>query len=394
MTYFAEPLAAHLPASAASSTLLGLIYEGLSEAVPWHDFAEALRIALAARNVIITLHHVNNDGSDVYVMASIPGDEVDWAAVEATYRTEFMDNDPLRPSSMEPGQINVIGPATAGTRKHRFLQDIGLSQSLRLCVAEPGGVRCWVDVIRSSESPDPCFSPADMALLRELMPHMTRAVGLYARLKRQEIEKTIYESMVDHFALGCILLNDQREVLHINRVASSIIADWPGISVSQNRLSLAERGAQAELNQAISAVMAARAESRPLQGGELVRLGDCQSKLLGLLVYPAPLLHYYQGGQAPCAVVYLSDLTASLDALRPTQSHSLSRIGQLFRLTRQESTLALLLAYGNTIAQAAQEMGIAEIAARNYSKKIYSKMGIASQADLIRLVLRSISVLR
>ena len=119
--------------------------------MPWHSFAEALRVALAARNVIITLHHVNNDGSDVYVMASIPGDEVDWAAVEATYRTEFMDNDPLRPSSMEPGQINVIGPAAAGTRKHRFLQDIGLSQSLRLCVAEPGGVRCWVDVIRSLE---------------------------------------------------------------------------------------------------------------------------------------------------------------------------------------------------------------------------------------------------
>ena len=56
--------------------------------------------------------------------------------------------------------------------------------------------------------------------------------------------------------------------------------------------------------------------------------------------------------------------------------------------------MALLLAYGNTLAQAVQEMGIAEIAARNYSKKIYSKMGIASQADLIRLVLRSISVLR
>ncbi len=384
----------HSIAALNESALLGLIYEGPSEAVPWQSFAEALRLKLAARNVIITLNHVDNDGSDVYVMASIPGDEVDWAAVEATYRTEFMEHDPLRPSSMAPGQINVIGPATAGTRKHSFVQNIGLSQSLRLCVAEPGGVRCWVDVIRSLDHPEPCFTPADIALLRGLLPHLTRAVGLYARLKRQEIEKTIYESMVDHFALGCILLNDQREVLHINRVATSIIGDWPGISVSQNRLQLAERSAQAALNEAISAVIAARSHSGVLPGGELVRLGDCCSKLLGLLVYPAPLLHYYQGGQAPCAVVYLSDLTASLDALRPTQAHSLSRIGKLFLLTRQESTLALSLAYGNTITQAAQEMGIAEIAARNYSKKIYSKMGIASQADLIRLVLRSISVLR
>lgn len=379
------------------TNLLGLIYEGPSEAVPWLSFAEALRIRLGARNVIITLHHVNNDGSDVYVMASIPDDPVDWAAVEATYRTEFMENDPLRPSSMEPGQITTIGPVKEGSRKYSFLQKLGLSQSLRLCVAEPGGVRCWVDVIRSLEHPDPSFSLADMALLRQLLPHITRAVGLYARLKRQEIEKTIYESMVDHFALGCILLNDQRDVLHINRVAASIISDWPGISVRQNRLQLGEREAQSALNDAMTAVIAIRGKASSasaLPGGELVRLGDCQSKLLGLLVYPAPLLHYYQGGQAPCAVVYLSDLTASLDALRPTQTHSLSRIGQLFRLTRQEATLALLLAYGNTITQAAQEMGIAEIAARNYSKKIYNKMGIASQADLIRLVLRSVSVLR
>ena len=49
---------------------------------------------------------------------------------------------------------------------------------------------------------------------------------------------------------------------------------------------------------------------------------------------------------------------------------------------------------GNGIEPAAQEMGIAEIAARNYSKKIYAKMGIAGQADLIRLTLRSIAFLR
>ena len=49
---------------------------------------------------------------------------------------------------------------------------------------------------------------------------------------------------------------------------------------------------------------------------------------------------------------------------------------------------------GFDLTEAAQEMGIAEIAARNYSKKIYSKMGIAGQADLIRLTLRSIAFLR
>ena len=63
-------------------------------------------------------------------------------------------------------------------------------------------------------------------------------------------------------------------------------------------------------------------------------------------------------------------------------------------MTRQEAKLALLLAYGHNLAEAACEMCIAENAARNYSKKIYAKMGIAGQTDLVRLMLRSLSFLR
>jgi len=382
------------------STLVGLVYEGIAEVVPWQRFAEGLRVALEARNVFVTLHHADDGGSDVFVVAAEPGDDIDWAAVESAYRAEFMEDDPFRPSCMEPGQVALTEPSRMASRSHVFFEHLGIAQrleiaqSLRICIAEPGGIRCWIDVIRSLQHPDPLFSPADLALMRELSPHLTRALELYARLKRQETEKAIYESMVDHFALGCILLNDKREVIHINRVASSIIDRWPGITIAQKRLTLTERVAQVALNEAIGKVISARCQVEPVHAGELVRLGGCQSRLMGLLVYPAPLLHYYRGGQAPCAVIYLSDLTAHLEAFRPTHPPSLSRIGQLFGLTRQEATLALFLAYGNTIAEAAQQMGIAETAARNYSKKIYGKMGIASQADLIRLMLRSISFLR
>ena len=383
-----------MPVNDHFSSLLGLVYEGASEAVPWQGFAEALRVALGARNVVVTLHHADDEGSDIYVMARVPGDEIDWDAVETVYRAEFMADDPFRPDLMLPGQVSLIERPTTDSRRHAFFDQIGLSQTMRSCVAEPSGIHCWVDVIRSRHQPQPRFADADLALMQALTPHLTRALGLYAQLKRQETEKAIYESMADHFGLGCVLLNDKGEVILVNRVASSIIKRWPGISVSQHRLALSDRAAQLALNEAIAAVISARWQPGASHGGNLVRLEDSQNRLLGLLVYPAPLLHYYRGGQSPCVVVHLSDLTASLEALRPTQAHSVSRIGQLFNLTRQEATLALLLAYGNTLAEAAQEMGIAEIAARNYSKKIYGKMGIAGQADLIRLTLRSIAFLR
>lgn len=376
------------------SDLLGLIYEGISTAVPWQGFAEGLRIALGARNVFVTLHHDHDDGQDVFVGAGEPEDDIDWIAVENTYRTEFMKDDPFRPGSMEPGQLILMEPAKGDAKKLALFAHLRIARTLRVCIAEPDGLRCWIDVIRDFARPDPSFTPADLALIRALQPHLTRALGLYAQLKRQEAEKAIYESIVDHFALGCILLNDKGEVIHVNRVASSVIEHCPDLRITHKRLVLADRSAQSLLNDAIAGVIAARSRADTGVGGELVRLGGFHNRLIGMLVYPTPLQPYYRSGQAPCAVIYLSDLSANLDALRPTHARSLDRIGQLFGLTRQEATLALFLAYGNTITEAARQMGIAETAARNYSKKIYAKMDIASQADLIRLVLRSVSFLR
>ena len=39
-------------------------------------------------------------------------------------------------------------------------------------------------------------------------------------------------------------------------------------------------------------------------------------------------------------------------------------------------------------------MGVAEAAARSYSKRIYAKIGIKSQSDIVRLVYRSFALLR
>lgn len=376
----------------AFATLVGLTYEGAVEAKPWQSFAEELRQVLDARNVVITLHHAENEKSDTYLMAQIPDDRIDWAAVEAHYRAELMEDDPFRPDRMAPGEVGITEVAAMKGKWHAFMHDLGLVHNLRICFAEPDGIRCWVDVVRGHPSSDRPFSTDDIALIRELSPHLNRALALYAKLQRQASEKAIYEGMVDHFALGCALLNEEGEVIHLNHIATALIGHWPGISIFRGRITLSDRPAQRALEVAVNAVTTARSSTSRSEG-ELVRLGDCQGRLLGLLIYPAPPQPYYRGGQAPSAIVYLSDLTANLEALRPTRSHTLGRIAQLFDLTRQESTLALHLAYGHTIAEAAGEMSIAETAARNYSKKIYAKMGVASQTELVRLMLRSLSFL-
>jgi len=224
-------------------------------------------------------------------------------------------------------------------------------------------------------------------------PHLERALKIYVALMRRETERALYEETIDHFVLGSILLNGESQMLHCNHAALDILQRHPEISIERRRLTLADRRTKAALDDAIRTALAARADQKPESHGQLVRLRSAQGDLLGLLVCPVPVTPYYQGTNAPHAIVYISDLAPNLAALQPSNRTSQQLIMQLFDLTRQEATLTLLLADGKTLAGAATEMGIAETTARNYSKRIYEKMGIDRQTDLVRLVYRSFALL-
>lgn len=374
--------------AAAAGGLLYTLYQSIHDATPWQRFAQQLCGALRARNVVITLHHMKQAGYDSYIMAGAEDDVVDWVAVEQEYRAEFMAQDPLRLDRMEPGQISRGNPNSMS-----FITHLGLTDSLRLCVAEPSGMRCWFDIVRSSPH-IPKFTEADLALLQSLLPHVENALCLFARLQRQEAERFVYESMLDHLGLGCVLLDGSGHVLHMNPIVEKLIKHASGISVSEQKLKVSDRQVQRQLDQAIDKMTLARDLDCDDVQGEIMRLGHADVCMLGLLVQPTPVRAYYRGKEAPCVIVYVSEIYPNISLEQPAHARSVQRISSLFDLTRQEATLSLLLAFGASLVEAATKMDIGESAARNYSKKIYSKMGISGQADLVRVMLRSLAFLR
>lgn len=373
--------------------LVGDIYEGPLEAEPWRSFAERLRTVLAARNVAITLHHPQGLVGDTYVMAQEADDATDWEAVETVYREQFMHDDPGRLDLMRPGEILEIDVASLPQGMGDLLASLDIGNCLRTSFAEPGGMRCWIDVVRPLRAATP-FDAADTGLLRTLYPHLERSLRLYAAQKRQEAERALYEDTLDHFVLGSVMLDGALEIMRVNKAAAAIIDAHPGIAIARGRLRPADPARRRELDRALQRALAADAGDGRERRGELVRLDTPGEKPLGLLVYPVTQARYYQGAHAPSVAVYLTDLAQKLEALQPTRDSSQALVAQLFGLTPQEARLALLLADGCTLAAAAQQMGVAEAAARSYSKRIYAKMGIKSQSDIVRLVYRSFALLR
>jgi DNA-binding CsgD family transcriptional regulator len=381
------------PGSEALLEIVGDIYEGPLEAEPWRSFAERLRTVLAARNVAITLHHPQGDVGDTYVMAQEADDATDWEAVETIYREQFMHSDPGRLELVQPGEILEIGVGSVSPEERDFRASLDIGNCLRTSFAEPGGMRCWIDVVRPLRGAAP-FDAADTGLLRTLHPHLVRALRLYAAQKRQEAERAVYEDTIDHFVLGSVLLDGALGVMRINKAAATIIDAHTGIRIARGRLRLADPVMRRELDSALQRALDAGVGEKRERHGELVRLDTPGGKPLGLLVCPVTQARYYQGAHAPSVIVYLTDLAQKLEALQPTRESSQALVAQLFGLTPQEARLALLLADGCTLAAAAQQIGVAEAAARSYSKRIYAKMGIKSQSDIVRLVYRSFALLR
>jgi DNA-binding CsgD family transcriptional regulator len=68
-------------------------------------------------------------------------------------------------------------------------------------------------------------------------------------------------------------------------------------------------------------------------------------------------------------------------------------ISQLFGLSASEARLAALLADGKTLVEAAGIMSISLGSARTYSKRIFAKTGASRQAELVRLILKSVASL-
>jgi DNA-binding CsgD family transcriptional regulator len=77
----------------------------------------------------------------------------------------------------------------------------------------------------------------------------------------------------------------------------------------------------------------------------------------------------------------------------PLRARRADAFAGLYELPQREAELALALADGLSIAEAATAMNLTLETARNYSKRLYAKLDVSGQAQLVRLVHRSGAIL-
>ncbi|WP_256659470.1 helix-turn-helix transcriptional regulator [Pseudomonas sp. H9] len=229
------------------------------------------------------------------------------------------------------------------------------------------------------------FNDRDRKLCELLLPHLRRAMHMYSLLDRSESLGVLYSQAIGRLSVATMVLDQSGSVLELNPVAREILASNDGLKLVGGRLEATYPSDNRELQRVLRTAFSRQTGED--SGGEAMSISRPSGQVsLGVVVESIPSQELVEGKGRPAAVVYIRDaVSKSLASTVVTK--------QLFNLTPAETSLALELANGLSLEEAAEELNIRRNTARAHLRSIFSKTGVRRQTELVRIMLNSVMAL-
>jgi DNA-binding CsgD family transcriptional regulator len=258
------------------------------------------------------------------------------------------------------------------------------------------GLNCTLDAKESSlafatylrSEVDGAFKPEESNIFQIVFPHLQRAIQLEQRLSALEMTKDAAVSVLDRWTTGVVLFNSHGKVILMNRTAQTIIAEKDGLILERRQLRAAFPKESSTLARLIDGAIQ-QAERRAGEPGGMLLVSRPLSKRrpLHLLVTPIRVRDGLFLLTKPAAAAFITDPESDLVI-------DVERLRQLFHLTPAEARLAVLLAEGKALKEAAQSQGILISTARTHLQRIFQKTETKRQTELIRLIVGGLTNVR
>ncbi|MBV6422244.1 MAG: hypothetical protein NAOJABEB_00019 [Steroidobacteraceae bacterium] len=229
------------------------------------------------------------------------------------------------------------------------------------------------------------FSSDEQAIGTKLLPHLRRALELQCTLERDRSVQGLCGQALTDLMVGLVVLDAHGRVLDRNAVADGILRQQDGLRIVDGRLDAAYAPDRARLQHLLHRQLSA-VRGAPAQGA--ISIGRPSGKIRwSVLAQPiAPGEWRGSGSDQPAIALFLRDVDGR------SNPHA-ELVEGLFQLTRREALLAIHLANGLSVDEAARALGVQLTTARAHLRSMYSKIGVHRQTELVRLILNSVALL-
>jgi len=359
-----------LTASDETDLLLPLV-RGISDTAQWEDFLERVRRRTGGESVSLILK----------LGATVHAPVVDFQAGRHLLRQtneadpfeihalERLHYDRLRPGRVYGVEEFVDHDPVFRLERQAKMRALGIADERMVRLPDIEDTRSWL-ILASAR---PCGA-ADSALLSSLVPYLEAALTSYIALERHRIRASVSAQGMARSATAWMVLDREARLLAIDPRLETWLQDHRGYVPRQGER-LRDLDIHAERELAIAAPLFASSEPprpRPLVLHDHPRL---EALLTGTSGMPSP------------SMLVLCRLPNA------RTRESIARLAHLFDLPWREAELAIALNEGRSLAEAAAAMNLTLETARNYSKRLFAKLGVRGQPELVRLVCDSVAVM-
>ncbi|MBA1204971.1 helix-turn-helix transcriptional regulator [Pseudomonas capeferrum] len=360
--------------------LVGEIYEGALDPKLMAHALTSFRTLYEANYVTLILRVP--DQPDMGVMI-ISGDIE--GAGDVSYMTYPQTNTPFANQPLDH-VFTVDDIMTSTEWEHSayfkmFCGPQGVYHVMGADISTPDGGKLRFRITRPKHAAN--FSAHERALCGMFLPHLRRALQVHNLLDRSESLSELYSQAISRLSVATLVLDESGSVLRVNPVAQEILANADGLKLVGGRLEATYPSDNRELQRLIRSAFSPDAP----KSAEAMSVTRPSGQVnLGLVVESIPSLDWAEEKGKPAALVYIRDA-----ASKSLASEVVTK--QLFNLTRAETALAMELANGLSLEEAAEALNIRRNTARAHLRSIFSKTGVRRQTELVRILLNSVVAL-
>jgi DNA-binding CsgD family transcriptional regulator len=332
-------------------------------------FLERLRRRTGARRAELLIRTAPQETEhDIFVGVDL-GEAAGKIRSDGLRLIDHLQRERLRPGRVYGGdEFAAHDPALRAARALAMRQ-LGLADDRVVRVFEGEPASAWLHI-----ASDTACTAADSALLSSLVPYLAGAIHLFVEVEQAKLVATLDASGLERAGSGWIAFDRAGRVQGIAPAAS----------------------------QSLEAIFghAPRLGHRPREFGSAVERELAQAAA-HFATDPDAVPRALVLAENPRVEAILTGLNHVSGAVmvarcrlpRSWPDRSAEHFARIHALPRREAQLAMLVAEGRSLVEAGQALGLTIETTRNYSKRLFAKLGVRGQAELVRVVYESCALL-